>query len=319
LGHGLRTVEGKANEVAAAFHWIITNRPDSPLAPEAWFRVAQHQIDTAKKGDEPQRDAGFQQAETTLTAGLTKATDAVLRENMQFQLGDLQFQRKRYTEAATTLSKQLNDFPSGKFTGPATFLAAQSKHHLQQYDQALPLYAKVNDIAFVDLEEAQVKSYRAQSLYRAGECAMNLKRWPESESFFRKLIQEHPQFAQRADAQYGLAFSLQQQNKLDAAIEAYTQVTKETETETAAKARFMMGEIEFGRRKFADAIEHFLIVTVGYPYEPWQALGRFETARCFMELGDKDRAIKTLREMIAKHPAHPRVEDAKKMLSDWDK
>jgi cellulose synthase operon protein C len=102
-------------------------------------------------------------------------------------------------------------------------------------------------------------------------------------------------------------------------LDAYQQVTSDTETETAAKARFMMGEIEFERKKYEDAIEHFLLVTVGYPYDAWQALGRFETARCFIELGDKDRAKKTLREMIEKHPNHVRIDDAKKMLSDWDK
>ena len=319
LGHALLGVEDKVNEAAVAFEWIVANRPDSPLMPESCFRIAQHQLDLAKKVDDANRESSFQQAISTLTSGLSKATDAELRENMQYMLGDIQFQSKRFTDAITTLSKYISEFPNGKFVGPVTFLIAQCKYEMKQYDQALPLFVKLNQIVFGDLEETKVNQYREQSLYRAGECAANLKQWQESESLFRKLIQEHPQFVQRADAQYGLAYSLQQQTKLDAAIEAYLQVTKECETETAAKARFMMGEIEFERKKYEDAIEHFLLVTVGYPYETWQALGRFETARCFNELGDKNRATKTLREMIEKHPNHTRIPDAKKMLSDWEK
>jgi TolA-binding protein len=112
-----------------------------------------------------------------------------------------------------------------------------------------------------------------------------------------------------------VAYALQQQEQLDAAVRVYQQVKQETETETAAKATFMIGEIEFGRKRYEDAIEAFLLVTVGYPYESWQALARFETARCFVELGDEQRAVQTLNEMISKHADHPRVADAKTMLS----
>jgi cellulose synthase operon protein C len=319
LGHALRAQEGRTADAAAAFQWIITKRSDSPLASESALRVAQYQIDIAKNADEAQRDSGVKQAESTLVAGLTKANDPLLRENMQYVLGDLQFQQAHFADSASTLSKHLADYPNGKFKGPVTFLLAQNRYHLQQYDQAMPLFAAMQTVAFVDLEDSQVKSYRAQSLFRAGECAANLKRWPDSEAFYKKLVQEHPSFTQLADAQYGIACSLQQQNRLDEAITAYVLVTEKTETETAAKARFMIGEIEFARKKFADAIEHFLVVTVGYPYEAWQALARFETARCFHELGNKAQATSTLRELIEKHPDHVRIQDAKKMLSDWEK
>jgi TolA-binding protein len=132
-------------------------------------------------------------------------------------------------------------------------------------------------------------------------------------------VDQYRTFPKLAETRYGVAFAVQQQGELDSALEIYEQVTQQTETETAAKARFMIGEIEFGRKKFENAIEHFLLVTVGYPYESWQALARLETARCFVELGDKERAVRTLREMIEKHPQHTRAIDAKKMLEDLTK
>jgi TolA-binding protein len=128
------------------------------------------------------------------------------------------------------------------------------------------------------------------------------------------LVDQFPDFTQLADAKYGIAYALQQQKQLAAAEQMYEQVAKTTETETAAKARFMIGELKFGNNEYEAAIEQFLTVTVGYPYETWQALARFETARCFRELGDVERAATTLREMIEKHPQHPRVADAEKML-----
>ena len=316
LGHALRLAEGKADDAAKAFEWIVVNRHDSPLTPESYFRLGQHQLALAVKAADAQKETSFQQAEESLAKGLAIVTDAVLRENMQYLLGDIQYQRQRLPEAINTLSKYIVDFPAGKYVGPVTFLAAQARYQLKQFDLAFPLYLKVNDATFNDLDPTQIATYRSQALYRAGECAANLKRWDDSEASFRKLAQEHPKFAQIADAGYGIAFALQQKNQLDAALEAYQKVTESTETEAAAKSRFMMGEIEFGRKKYEEAIEHFLTATVGYPYDQWQALGRFESARCFMELGDKERAAQTLREMIEKHPDHIRVVDAKKLLSE---
>ena len=319
LAHALRGPENKIAAASVAFQWIADNRPDSDLAAESWFRVAQYQAEIARQTSTEQKIAAFNQAETAVQKGLVKASEPSLRENMQYLLGDLQFQQQRFADAAATLSKQLADYPNGKYTGTTTFILAQARYELQQFDQALPLFNKASEVAFADLTEEQIKTYRSQSLYRAGVCATNLKLWPESQASFQKLINQDPQFTQRAEAKYGIAFALQQQNQLEPAIETYNQVTKETETETAAKARFMIGEIEFGRKQYQNAIEQFLLVTVGYPYESWQALARFETARCFLELGDKVRATKTLHELIEKHANHARSGDAQKMLTDLNK
>ena len=83
-----------------------------------------------------------------------------------------------------------------------------------------------------------------------------------------------------------------------AKLAQYEQITRETETEAAAKARFMVGEIAFGQKKYEEAIEHYLEVAVGYPYKEWQALARYETGRCFAELGDKDKAIAARKKVL---------------------
>ncbi len=244
--------------------------------------MAQYQAELASQVDAGKKKAAYQSAEASLKQGLAKAGGGDLSEHMQYLLGDLQFQQQRFADAAETLAKQIHEFPSGKYAGPATFLAAQSRYQLQQFDQALPLYIKIADIAFADTQQQQIESYRSQALYRAGDCAAKLKRWQESYTHFQKLVDQYPQFPQRSEALLGAAYALQEQDQPDRAIQLYDQVTKQTETETAAQARFMVGEIEFGRKRYEDAIEQFLLVTVGYPYESWQALARFETARALL-------------------------------------
>ncbi len=314
LAHAWRTTEGKSAEAIAAFRWIAEHRPNSLLVAECWFRIAQAQTEQASQATSEEQTVAYKAAETAINKGLEKQPVGVLRENMLYLLGDLQFRQQRFTDAANTLQTQIDEFKTGKYAGPATFMVAQARFQLQQFDAAMPLFVRIGEIAFPDTADEQIQAYRSQALYRAGECAAKLNRWADSQASFQKLIEQFPKFPQSADAQYGIAYALQQQGQLDSAVELYNQITQATETETAAKARFMIGEIKFGQKQYGDAIENFLTVTVGYPYESWQALARFETARCFVELGDKVNAAKTLHEMIEKSPLHPRCADAKRML-----
>ena len=317
LAHALLAEPTQATEAAATFQLLAEKRPGSDLAPESWFRVAQYQ--EAVAGNSSQKEdvnRALMTAESALKNGLVKAKEKDLREKLQYKLGDVQFQQGRYAEAAKSLAVQLAEFPTGIYAAPAKFISAECFFRQNMYEQALPLYVQMVDAPFPEGDQDKAGQYRAEALYRAGTCAAELKRWQESEQHFRRLLDQHKEFPQLDEAMYGLGYALQQQEKIDQALDSYQKLTQQSETETAAKARFMIGEIAFGQERYSDAIEHFLLVTVGYPYESWQALARYETARCFSELGDKQRAIETLKEMIQKHPKHARIADAKRMLAE---
>jgi len=308
MGHALLAAD-KRLEAANTFRTLAKGLPDSPLTPESWFHVGRYHEATAEKTDAAdQKSAEVVKAAEAYAAGAAKAKTAELHEKLLYKLGDMQFRQKKYAEAAATLLEQVAKHPSGELAGPARFLAAESLFRLKQFGQALPLFVQVAD--------AKVPKYHAQSLYRAGTCAKNVKNWPESQKRYQELLTQFPDFEQLSEARYGLGLALQNQNKLDEAKTVYEQVTKETETETAAKARFMIGEIAFGRGNYEDAIEQYLLVAVGYAYPEWQALARVETGRCFIELGQKDKARAELQIVVDKFPDHPKAKDAAKLIAE---
>lgn len=319
LGHALLAQPDKEAEAAEQFRRLAETLPNSPLAAESWFRVGQFHRELAQEQPEEQRQPHFEKARTAFTQGLTKAKPPELREKLQFKLGETQFLEGQYAPAAAAFAAQIKEHSKGQYVGVARFLAGQSYYQLKQFDQALPLFVQVPQDTFAGIDKAQADEHRAQALYRAGACAAELGNWKESETRYAQLITQFAKFPQINEARYGLAFAAQQQQQIDSALKIYEEITKQTETETAAKARFMIGEIRFGQMKYEEAIEHFLLVSVGYPYAEWQALARFEAGRCFVELKDVDRAVKSLREMIDKHPEHPRTKDAEKMLNDLTK
>ncbi len=307
IGHEWLAQE-KLTEAAAAFAALAAAHPQSPLVGEALFHVGRGEEEAAAKADAAAAERSLDEAAKAYAAGLAAAKEPELREKLQYKLGDVRFRQKKFPEAAEVLLAEIQEFPQGSLAPAARHLAAESLFEQGKFKEALPLFEKT--------AADRVEKYHARALYRAGTCAAKLGNWAASQAHFAALLQEFPKFEQAAEARYGLAYAMQNQNQLDQAAALYEQITKETETETAAKARFMAGEIDFAKKKFDDAIEDFLAVTVGYPYPEWQGLAQFETGRCLMELGDKPKAAAAFETLLEKYPEHERAADAKRLIQE---
>jgi TolA-binding protein len=164
-----------------------------------------------------------------------------------------------------------------------------------------------------------VEKFLAQALYRAGACAGRLENWKTSQQHYEAMLAQFPKSEHVPEARYGLGWAQKKQGLLPAARASLELVTKETEAEAAAKARFMIGEIAFEEKKYDEAIEHFLTVAVGYPFAEWQGLARFEAARCFEQLKQKDKAIESLQIVVEKFPTHPKAKLAAEMIVNLKK
>lgn len=282
----------KEKEAAEAFRSLATKLPNSPLAAEAWFRVGEfHEVQKQPT-----------EAIAAFTAGLNAAKTPELRERLHYKLGWMQYDQKQFPAALATFQNQIKEFPQGMLAGDANFLAGECQFRQDKFAEALPLYATV--IA------AKNERFQAKALYRSGICTTNLKQWPQAQQHFTTLVQTFPQFEQLAEARFGVGFAQQNQNQLDAAKATYLQVTKESRTETAAKARFMMGQCALAAKNNAEAAEHFLEAAFGYPYEEWQCQGHFEAAKCFIELKDADKARESLETVAKRFPNHAKAKDA---------
>jgi TolA-binding protein len=300
MGHCLLQTK-KDKEAAEAFRQLAVKAPASPLAAEAWFRVGEYHEGARR----------WPEAAQAYAAGLEKAKDATLREKLAYRLGWVQYERGQYTDAARGLQAQVKEFPQGELAADATYLAGDCLFRQDQFAEARPLFER--------LIQAKDGKYLDRALYRCGACLAGLRDWPASQHCYEELIRQFPGFKLLQEARYGLGWALQNQDKLDEARAVYEQVTKATNTETAAKCRFMIGECAFRQKKYQEAVEHFLEAALGYPYPEWQALGHYEAGRCFLALKDTPRAVEELEMVVAKFPKHPRAKDAAKLLDDIKK
>lgn len=308
LAHALLQ-DNRAEPAATAFRTLAEKYPQSPLAAEAWFHVGRWHEETADRlAAEDQKAAGITRAAEAYAAGLAMAKDPELHEKFQYKLADMRCRLKQFDQATVVLQTQLREHPAGSLANPARFLMAECLFRQNKFEEAWPLFAKV--------ASDKVERYQAQALYRAGACTADLKKWPESQAFYETLLREFPAFEQLQEARYGLGVAQQNQNRLAEARAIFEQVAAAAAAETAAKARFMLGEIAFAERRFEDAIEQYLTVTAGYPFQHWQALAQFEIGRCYLALGKRQKAIDALRVVVEKYSEHAKAQDASKLLAE---
>ncbi|MFP6620171.1 MAG: tetratricopeptide repeat protein, partial [Pirellulaceae bacterium] len=238
-------------DASTTFRLLAETHKTSLLVAESWFHVGQFHASLAAKATEPAKQKpSFQSADQAFTAAIASKPEPALHEKLLYRLSDVRFQLDNYPGATQLLTTQISMFPDGDLIDPARFLAAECYFKQDDFPKALPLYAIV--------ASRKTERYHAQALYRAGTCAANLKQWEPSRVHFSALISTFPEFEQLQEARYGQAWAHQQLKQFPQARLLYEQITRETETITAAKARFMVGELDFGDAKYELAIEQFL-------------------------------------------------------------
>jgi TolA-binding protein len=296
--------QSQSGPAAEAFTELVGRHPDSPLAAEAWFRL----------GEIREKESKPAEAVKAFEAGLAKAKDPTIRGTLLYQLGRLNHDQGEHAKAAGHLLTLLKEFPKGKLTDDATHLAAECLYRQEKFAEALPL--------FEQSAKSSNEAHQARSLYRAGHCATRLGKWADAERHYQEVVTrfgDPKQFAQAVEARYGLAFAQQNQREFDEARKQHAEVIAATDTETAAKSRFMLGEIDFAEKKYDSALEHYLEAALGYPYDEWRAQGHYQAGRCLIQLGQPEKARTELEFVIQKYAQHRLAKDAAQLLTTLSK
>ena len=282
---------------AATFARIVRDFATSPLAPEAAYHVGEHAY---KKED-------FAKAASAYYASMDKAGTTPLGEKATYKLGWTYLRQNDFEDAAKTFGYQQATWPKGPLAADAAFMAAECLFKQGMYKEALAAYEQIAKPANKDFE--------ALGFLHSGQAAGQLKQWDKSLELLDKCIGQFPDSPHFPQALYEKGRALQNQNKLDDAMKAYeTVIAKATNQEVAARAQYTIGEIQFGKKDYKEAIRSFYRVIAGYGYPKWQADAMFEAARCFKELKLNDKAIEQFRELIQKYPQSDKVPVAKDQI-----
>ena len=273
IGWALRLMEETERQAEAldAFARLAEEHPDSPLAAEAHFHL----------GEAAYREQQFAQAVAAYAAAQEKTDHEDLGEKSTYKRGWAHFQQADYPQAREQFAQQRERYPDGELAADALFMIAECHFRSEEYAEALPAYQAAQQEALSSLDLAVL------ALLHGGQSAAQVEQWEQAIAMFQQLLEEHPETAYRAEAYFELGSAQQKSGEEEAALENYGQAAELSRSTVGARARFMIGQLYFGRKEHDRAIREFQRVMYGYGGESasaavksWQARAAFEAARC---------------------------------------
>ncbi|MBN2291728.1 MAG: tetratricopeptide repeat protein [Pirellulales bacterium] len=299
LGWSLKASGGKnSNKAIQRFAQLAKRFPKSPLAAEALYHVGEDQY--AKKQ--------YADAAASYHQSAQKATDKVLKEKAYHKLGWAYFNDGKLDDARQTFDFQRKTFSNGKLAGDATFMLGECLYKTQKHAKALAAFEKVG--------KTTGKDFAALALLHGSQSAAQLKQWEKCRSLAARAAKDFPDSTYLPEMLCEQGWALQNLGKSAEAAKLYESVLQKTDREVAARAQFLLGEILFADKNYAEAIKTFSKVIYGYSYPRWQADATYEAARCFETLGKKKQALGYYTELVTRYPKSDKAAVAKKRLEE---
>ena len=123
-----------------------------------------------------------------------------------------------------------------------------------------------------------------RAVLRLGHGLLALKQWDPARQAFETVVNRYGNDNPWAvDARYGIGTALQNQGKLDEAVNAYAQVTQMTQDDRAGRAHLQIGACRAKQSKWADAGKSFQTVYYGYDLPDLKFAAMIEHARVLAE------------------------------------
>jgi TolA-binding protein len=297
-------IQQAEQKARAQYQALIASAPDLALANDARFELAEV---FAERGE-------LDPAIKLLGEALDKEPPAELSDRIRLRLGACHLARKDAKAALGQFEAVANN-PKSALIGEAHYRAGECLLQQGQGNEAVK-----HLIVFRDQAPFQnLPGLSDRGLLRLGHAYAHLKQWDLSRQAHEQLAARFANSAWLHEARYGIAWTWQNQQQYDNAVNAYAQVTAATATEVAAKAQLQIGLCRLEQKRHADAAKDLLIVPFTYDYPEWNAVALCEAARAFRELKQPDQAEKLLKRVIRDHPESKWAKVAQERLDELKK
>ncbi len=333
----------RPQDAAAAFEKVIRNYPESDVTQQAMYQrallaraagddqLAARLFDraaTRKKSAVLAVEARYQLGDVAYSLGelaraeeafaivAQQAVEAGLKEQALHLLGWSRYRQDKFEEAAKAFTEQLALSPQGQLAADARVMLGESRFGAEDYDAATTAYREAQRPG-----ETPRAELAALAALHAGQAAAQLGQWEESLSLLDEAQQNHSQSPQGDQIAYERAWALVNLGRGGEAAPIFNSLAAKNDSPLAARARFMVGELQFADKQYEPAVRTFFQVAYGYgataaptEYHPWQAESLFEAARCLVQLNKQEAADKLLGELVERFPDHAKSREARVML-----
>jgi TolA-binding protein len=283
----------QSDQVAAAddlFARLRRDFPQSHFALDATLRLAERAIASQNYDD----------AEKLLSEVTQAKTPAAARQHAWYLQGRLAMARQQWSAVDAPLVQLIENFPDSELALPAAYLMAEASYRQGHFEKAAQRLA---DLA--KKTAGRSEPYSATAELRRAQALAQLKDWTQALEIARAMPQRFPDFEQQYEVDYLIGRALAAQAEFAGAREAYARVIESprgSHTETAAMARWMIGESYFHQEDYGAALAEYSKVDEQYMFPRWQAAALLQAGKCHELLGEWRLAVEVYGRLIKTFP-----------------
>lgn len=319
---------GKSAEAAQAFEQVKAKYPTSAFYPYALLKLG------SLYGDDSARTAEV--LELYRTAAAKAGSDRIGAEAV-FQIAELHFKRKDYTQSAEAYKKLISQYPADNRSAEARLQAGWANHHAGLYTDALN--------GALDMLKGNVGDKKMEWMYLQANCERQLMKNDDAIQTYSRLLQEFPEGAFAGAARYEKALTFYKMGKYketvaealqmkmtpdlakdaywllaesyaelkdeENAIQYYRLIVKEYPTsDVACDATYRLAHHLQTKGDLKEASRYYGTVAANFPDNKLAPAALFASAVCLHKLGSFEGTIRDWAMLIQKYPADPLVEEA---------
>jgi cellulose synthase operon protein C len=295
-----------AEQAIATFNRLAESHPASPLATESRYRIGEVHF---AAGD-------YAVAATHFEAAFDQATEPAVRERAAHKLAWCRFEQQEFAAAENAFGEQLAAYAEGALAADARVMLAECQFRQNNYRESLDGITAALD------QPGVTGTLRQSAVLHAAQAAARLEQWDRCIELADRAIAEFSDARWTDEARCERGTALFHLGRLDEAGREFAALAASREP-SGARAEFMLGKIQATRGEADDAIRTFFKVAYGYgdtsapdAYRPWQAESLYEAARCLVETERVESARKLYEELLDRHPASAKADEARTALEE---
>ena len=186
---------------------------------------------------------------------------------------------EKYDEARTILRAFVKDFPNNQQVAQALYRIAEASYFLDDLKAAEPEF-----LAF--LAKSPEDALREYALPYLGDTQLRLGKAEPAAQSFQQSIKLFPQSKMLDDARFGLAKTLEAQQKVPEALELYRQIAANRTGSRAAQSQLQIAVRLFESKDYVGAAKAYVDLEKGFPESKYIPTARLNAGYAFYELKD---------------------------------
>ncbi|MBT5690211.1 MAG: tetratricopeptide repeat protein [Opitutae bacterium] len=278
----------KNKEATALYEKLLATHPKSPLVIKVKSELAELNIDSGAQ----------EKVIAELTVTLETVEDESLRETILIQLASAHFKKGDHEISAKKFEELILKYKDSKLRGSMLFQAGESRFHLKEMVVARDHFTAAAKISGLDPILAETVTMRL------GETQALTGEYKDAVNTYREFLKRFGESKWLRNAQFGLGFALENNNKHKEAITEYAKLVADTKRVDlwTVRARFQTGECYFNMQNYEQAITEFVNIEINFKkYPDWQAKSVLEIGRVLLAQKKREDAIQRFKDVITRY------------------